>query len=107
MGTSQRASAFHSAAGTTDETPAQNKFLQNSQLSQYGPNASISKTGHTTFGASQFNSSFNQRNRQRFDRRDASTLSSAGNNIFGKVNQLRKHAHGSASVNDPYQPRQA
>ena len=51
MSSGPRASAFHSAAGTTDETPALHKYMQNSQLSHYGPNASISKTGHTTFGA--------------------------------------------------------
>ena len=77
-------------------------------MSQYGPNYSVSRTGHTTFGPSQFNSTFNQRNMQRFDRRDVSTLSSAGTNMFANpAAQIRKSANTSVSVHDPYQARQS
>ena len=110
MHSAMRASAFHSAAGTTDDTPNQFKHLQNSQLSQYGPSM-MSKGGHTTFGGSQWNATFNQRQPPRWERRDGSTLSSAGNHIFTQVatanlQHAQKHTgRSSASVNDPYQPR--
>ena len=75
-------------------------------MSQYGPNYSVSRTGHTTFGPSQFNSTFNQRNAPKFDRREVSTLSSAGTNMFANpALNFRKVAHSSVSVNDPYQAR--
>lgn len=110
MHSAMRASAFHSAAGTTDDTPHQFKHLQNSQLSQYGPSMTMSKGGHTTFGGSQWNATFNQRQPPRWERRDGSTLSSAGNHIFTQMAtanayqhaQLKQTGRSSASVNDPY-----
>lgn len=75
-----KASAFRSAAGTTDDTPNAFKHIQNSQMSQYGP-SNMSKAGHTTFGGSQWNSTFNPPRQ----RRDNSTLSSVGNQIFSQV----------------------
>ena len=85
MHSAMRASAFHSAAGTTDDTPNQFKHLQNSQLSQYGPSMSMSKGANTTFGGSQWNATFNQRQQPKWDRRDGSTLSSAGNHVFAQA----------------------